>query len=894
MAVSVSVTAQPAPPQAPPETQAKPRPKPAAAPARPGQLSKATLDLFKAVELNDMTAVKSNIEAGADLFAENDDGMTAADLAVDKGHFIVAHYLLSRRLLSQTPPIALVPGKTKMAAKDDKADKPKRKFASPPPKPPSPEVAPEIVEAPKPQEPMRVEVTPAPEEAIAEVQGDDKAPDMPQEVVQDITEDKPGEATEAPGDLEAIAEIPASDVSEATGTVAETLEADKPPADKPLADQGLMSFFKSLVDLITPGGEGLPKLAEKEPAPAETGLEIIEAPSLPEGTLELPSDETIVETPVQESDEIIVEVDPDAQDGPEGESIVEIAEDTPIKLVDSDLETVTAVPDEEEKPKKEEGFLDRMASLFTSDEKPAETAEAIPGETGEPAKADEVREYDLPMPPPLVQAPKKMSPRFLDRLADFLETGDEEAFQAWLPETQLLNPDARNAQLAERPPEDSTGPKPETGAAEAPAPDKAPKPPVEESPLAAPWSTADKPAAPTDKADKADMAEKTDMAAEPSPDSVAEAARKALEGTTEETAEEKPGLVKGVFNKLVDVLTPDFGSRERPERLILDPDEKLAQVETKEDGDGEEPPKYWPITEVKTAEKPPISTRRPPSTRLKTSLSGITLALGQSVSLENSYPPMDSSGTGIDPHNKCVKKNRGTTLFCLETVDWPEPMQKDFLVPTILYTGQKAIARYDQGIASRFHALFPSDSFKRIAEYFTERFGDPTEAFNRSIAPFAQPRQDNPILTWRSLDPETQVVTVLEIRKYDDSRGGFPDTNRGAVMLYLANSPPIFPQVSSHELMRISRTRLSQIPPPPSDQNPNAAFGPDGPPPDAPADGGADAQGEPAPTKSMKDLTAEEIQAMRRKRKAAEAAAKAGEAPPADDSFALPPDPLGR
>ena len=49
------------------------------------------------------------------------------------------------------------------------------------------------------------------------------------------------------------------------------------------------------------------------------------------------------------------------------------------------------------------------------------------------------------------------------------------------------------------------------------------------------------------------------------------------------------------------------------------------------------------------------------------------------------------------------------------------------------------------------------------------------------------------------------VITVLEIRKFDDSRGGFPDTNRGAVMLYLANSPPIFPQVSSHELMRFGR-----------------------------------------------------------------------------------------
>ena len=138
------------------------------------------------------------------------------------------------------------------------------------------------------------------------------------------------------------------------------------------------------------------------------------------------------------------------------------------------------------------------------------------------------------------------------------------------------------------------------------------------------------------------------------------------------------------------------------------------------------------------------------------------------------------------------------------------------------------------------------------------------------------------------------VIIVLEIRKFDDSRGGFPDTNRGAVMLYLANSPPILPQVSSHELMRITRPRLNQIPPPPPDQIPNASYGPDNPPPNKPANIDATLD-EPAPTKSLKDMTAEEIQAERRKRKAQEAAGKAG-APeaPLDDSFALPPDPLNR
>jgi len=115
-----------------------------------------------------------------------------------------------------------------------------------------------------------------------------------------------------------------------------------------------------------------------------------------------------------------------------------------------------------------------------------------------------------------------------------------------------------------------------------------------------------------------------------------------------------------VFNKLVDVLTPDFKNRERPERLVLEPEEKLAAAEpSKPKGEGvEEPSAYWPITEVEAAKKSSVAMKKPSRrTVFKTSLSGVTLTLGRSVTLENSYPP----GYGVDPRNQCVKKNRGTT-----------------------------------------------------------------------------------------------------------------------------------------------------------------------------------------------------------------------------------------
>jgi hypothetical protein len=405
-------------------------------------------------------------------------------------------------------------------------------------------------------------------------------------------------------------------------------------------------------------------------------------------------------------------------------------------------------------------------------------------------------------------------------------------------------------------------------------------------------------------------------------------------------AADKPGGVKGVLGKLLSAIRPGSGGKDESGRMVLEPEEKLAAADRKA---GTAPTaadtqRVWPVTEVEAAKTPPVAmTQRVSDSLLKTSLTGVTLTIGDSVSLENSFPP---GSDGTDPMNQCVKKNRGTTLFCLEPVDWPERVQADFLVPSILYTGHKAIARFDQGIASRLHVLFPADAFPRVVEFFRSRFGEPTDVWNRSIAPFAQPRQDNPTLAWRSVDPKSGAVSVLEIRKYDDTRGGFPDTNRGAVMLYLANSPPIFPQVSTHELMRLTRTQMA---PPSPDQPPNMLGLPPGAEPGAQPDLPGDAPGaqpdlslpepgsepaaKPAPAaagpagntqaggekteKQIKEEARTKRRAEREAKRAAGAAKQAagaaqqaigarratqdkappGAAQPADDSLDLPPEP---
>lgn len=53
--------------------------------------------LFQAVNTNNISQVKSRVNAGADLNALNEDGLTAAGLAIERGYFDLAHYLLAAR-----------------------------------------------------------------------------------------------------------------------------------------------------------------------------------------------------------------------------------------------------------------------------------------------------------------------------------------------------------------------------------------------------------------------------------------------------------------------------------------------------------------------------------------------------------------------------------------------------------------------------------------------------------------------------------------------------------------------------------------------------------------------------------------------------------------------------
>ena len=81
--------------------------------------------LFQTVEINDMHAIEAAITAGAGLAAKNANVMTPADVAVDLGHFRIAHVLLAKRTanVSSAPRVtdkgkkALITPRARVAAK---------------------------------------------------------------------------------------------------------------------------------------------------------------------------------------------------------------------------------------------------------------------------------------------------------------------------------------------------------------------------------------------------------------------------------------------------------------------------------------------------------------------------------------------------------------------------------------------------------------------------------------------------------------------------------------------------------------------------------------------------------------------------------------------------------
>ena len=204
-----------------------------------------------------------------------------------------------------------------------------------------------------------------------------------------------------------------------------------------------------------------------------------------------------------------------------------------------------------------------------------------------------------------------------------------------------------------------------------------------------------------------------------------------------------------------------------------------------------------PTEEARATPNSPPPERAQPIKRLRAPLRDAFFALGESVSIGRPRP-----APGAGEPDACVSKP-GRRAFCVVPVDWPNEVEDAFRVDTVLYRGARALARYDRGAASHFHALFRSDGQEKVLAFLKKRYGNPTDEWKRVIAPVGKPRRANPTFAWRSRNTKTRLMTILEVRKFDDARNVFPDTDHGVVRLYVAGGPPVFPAVSALDIMSI-------------------------------------------------------------------------------------------
>ena len=182
----------------------------------------------------------------------------------------------------------------------------------------------------------------------------------------------------------------------------------------------------------------------------------------------------------------------------------------------------------------------------------------------------------------------------------------------------------------------------------------------------------------------------------------------------------------------------------------------------------------------------------------------MVLALGRSGHLGKAPRPGETAPDYRDARGgmACVEKRHAGAVFCVEPVEWPGEVAHLFAVYTFMYEGTNAIVRYDGGEATYFHALFPSDSFEAVRAYFESRLGRPASAATSRIrVALSSPSRPNPTLVWRSVDPASGLSAILEVRRFDDTRGGFPDMDHGVVLLYREGTAPVFRVLTNADLM---------------------------------------------------------------------------------------------
>jgi len=246
-------------------------------------------------------------------------------------------------------------------------------------------------------------------------------------------------------------------------------------------------------------------------------------------------------------------------------------------------------------------------------------------------------------------------------------------------------------------------------------------------------------------------------------------------------AHEKPGF----FEQIGNALTSPFSSEEQDEKELP----QTPPLSTKQDSQPAPDSKQ----NNETAKETPPEQIEPQTIdpRLRTA----RLGLGKDILL----------GQGDDQLSKqakCFTKNRGTVAFCTTPTRWPDPIARHFQVSTHLYKDVRGIIKYDGAIATRLYAIFDSDGFNEVVQYFENQYGPATNTFNRHTR-LLKENIDNKSYIWRRSNPDEGLVEVMEIRQFSDMRGPRPDLGHSTIRLYFEGSREIFTMTSDLDFMHL-------------------------------------------------------------------------------------------
>ncbi|NQU60852.1 MAG: hypothetical protein HQ512_06950 [Rhodospirillales bacterium] len=415
--------------------------------------------------------------------------------------------------------------------------------------------------------------------------------------------------------------------------------------------------------------------------------------------------------------------------------------------------TVSRLQETSEKPDSGPGVFDRIADLFKSEpQEPAAKNIESPTPPPEPAPVQQAATPDPPPAPAPTETSEKpdSGPGVFDRIAELFKSEPEK-------------PAAKNIESPAPPPEPAL-------VQQAATPDPPPVP------------------APTETSEKPDSGPGVfDRIAELFKSEPQEPAAKNIESPAPPPEPE----IKAEVQPAEPVLKPDKAAEEIPETILGSISDFLSSSSE---------PEPKPLTEEQeTALLQSYRSGRSDRTGQGKAPAPVEAAIVRTLTYDPYLVQKTALGKKRDEKSAdaCVQKQASKNFFCIEPVLWPKEIGDAFEVHTTLYRGRMAIAQYESGKATQFHILFAHGNYDAVVDFFTRRFGEPSQKPEIQAIIIGGANRKNRTLRWLGPKDRNGAVTILEVREIDDLRWSAPpDIRHGVARLYRKGQEPVFRNVS--------------------------------------------------------------------------------------------------